>query len=173
MITAAGCGMPPSGSLSDASRSTARSLARRHPRRRAASATGSGTGTGRSGRRASCSRPAPSATTSAGHRHRAVRAAVERALERDDLAAAGRRLAELQRGVDGVRAGGPAELDLRLVAHRLRAGATSWSVGELVLELGREVEAVSRASAAAARRPRRPRDGCGRARARRRRSGSR
>src|SRR5438046_1272242 len=51
-------------------------------------------------------------------------------------------LAQLQGSVDGVRAGGPAELDLRALAH-LRGQLRELCRGELVLDLGRQVERVT------------------------------
>src|SRR5579862_1228272 len=73
--------------------------------------------------------------------HGAVGAAVERPLERNDLAAPCRRLAELQRRVDSVRAGRTAELDLHPVPHRF-GQERELELDELVLERRGEIEAV-------------------------------
>ena len=75
-------------------------------------------------------------------RHRAVGAAVEAAVERDDVAAARRRLAELERRVDGVLAGGAAELDAGAALH-LRRQEVELYRDELVLDRRRKVEPVA------------------------------
>ena len=76
-----------------------------------------------------------------GHRHRGRGAAVEAAGEADDVAAAGRGLAQLDRRLDGVRAGGAAEVDLHPVPQ---GGRQHGELGgdEVVLRGGGQVQAV-------------------------------
>ena len=66
---------------------------------------------------------------------------MKRSLERDDLAAPGRGLAELERGIDGICPRRTTELDLHPVPHRFRQ-ERQLEVDELVLEGRREVEPV-------------------------------
>ncbi|GAD51248.1 hypothetical protein MBEHAL_0008 [Halarchaeum acidiphilum MH1-52-1] len=77
------------------------------------------------------------------HRQRAVRHPVVRAAEREDVVVPGRGLHELQRGLDGVRAGRATELHLRGLGEVVRE-ARHERVDEALLRRRRDVERVDR-----------------------------
>ena len=125
MITAAGSAMPPLRVPQRPLQEARRSWSRRCRGRSAERAVGAVGEREEVHARHAVARPAPWSPRSPVIAIAAWRAAVEAALEGDDVAAAGRGLAQLDRGVDGVGAGRAAEVHLASGPASRRAASTA------------------------------------------------